>query len=59
MKNSNKGVKTVLVVCVLCIVSILVTVIMSVAAGNGKSGIVPISPATLAQSTDEKIQEAA
>lgn len=59
MKNSNKGVKTVLVVCVLCIVSILVTVIMSVAAGNGKSGIVPISPATLAQSTEEKIQEAA
>lgn len=59
MKNSNKGVKTALVVCVLCIVSILVTVIMSVAAGNRKSGIVPISPATLAQSTEEKTQEAA
>ena len=59
MKNSSKGVKTVLVVCVLCLVSILVTVIMSVVAGNGKSGIVPISPATLAQSTEEKTQEAA
>ncbi|MGN1442827.1 MAG: D-alanyl-D-alanine carboxypeptidase family protein [Acutalibacteraceae bacterium] len=51
MKNNNKGVKTVLVVCVLCLAAILVSVIVSVAAGTGNSGIVPISPATLAQST--------
>lgn len=57
MKNSNKGVKTVLVVCALCLASILITVVMSVAAGTGKSGIVPISPATLAQSTAEKTAE--
>lgn len=50
MKNNNKGVKIVLFVCVLCFAAILVFT----AAGMGNSGIVPLSPTSLVQSTAEK-----
>lgn len=57
MKNSNKGGKAVLVVCVFCLISILVTVIMSAAAGGKKSQMAPLSPETLVQSTAKKESE--
>ena len=53
MKNNNKGVKIVLVVCVLCFAAILVFT----AAGMVNAGIVPLSPTSLVQSTAEKKTE--
>lgn len=57
MKNSNKGVKTVLAVCILCFAAILVTVVMTMTAGADNSGTPALSPATLAQPTEEKKTE--
>ncbi|MGN1195276.1 MAG: D-alanyl-D-alanine carboxypeptidase family protein [Acutalibacteraceae bacterium] len=54
MKKSNKGVKTVLAVCVLCFAAILVTVVMTMTAGADNSGVPALSPSTLAQPTQDK-----